>query len=194
MLQILWPLKTLDTFSYFQRPVFSLGVSQHRHKITNLCIFEVSWSLKWREKNGMKKKLCYFRGSCFSQCCILSTALHCSLPSKLLCSQLFWVITNSVQRLYAIAVEWPHTEVKWRLAHHVPCLRFLLFRHCFISKMALWIVTSCRFSMCEHHVYTCICTYAVSSSFDISCLLLQGSPPWYWIQWQPSRCGAWPQQ
>ena len=30
------------------------------------------------------RKLFYFRGSCFSQCCILSRALHCLLPSKLL--------------------------------------------------------------------------------------------------------------
>ena len=29
-------LKTLDTIGNFQRPVFSLGVSQHMHKITNL--------------------------------------------------------------------------------------------------------------------------------------------------------------
>ena len=29
-------IKTLDTFGNCQRPVFSLGVSQHEHKITNL--------------------------------------------------------------------------------------------------------------------------------------------------------------
>ena len=29
-------LKTLDTFGNCRRPVFSLGVSQHMHKITNL--------------------------------------------------------------------------------------------------------------------------------------------------------------
>ena len=29
-------LKTLDTLGNCQRPVFSLGVSQHMHKITNL--------------------------------------------------------------------------------------------------------------------------------------------------------------
>ena len=29
-------LKTLDTIDNFQRPVFSLGVSQHMHKISNL--------------------------------------------------------------------------------------------------------------------------------------------------------------
>ena len=30
------PLKTLDTFGNCHRPVFSLAVSQHMHKITNL--------------------------------------------------------------------------------------------------------------------------------------------------------------
>ena len=30
------PLKTHDTFDKCQRPVFSLNVSQHMHKITNL--------------------------------------------------------------------------------------------------------------------------------------------------------------
>ena len=30
------PLKTLDTIGNCQRPVFSLSVSQHMHKITNL--------------------------------------------------------------------------------------------------------------------------------------------------------------
>ena len=29
-------LKTVDTIGNCQRPVFSLGVSQHMHKITNL--------------------------------------------------------------------------------------------------------------------------------------------------------------
>ena len=29
-------LKTVDTFGYCQRLVFSLGVSQHMHRITNL--------------------------------------------------------------------------------------------------------------------------------------------------------------
>ena len=42
-----------------------------------------------------KKKLLQFRGSRFSQCFILSTALHCSLPSKCLCQESFRVITKS---------------------------------------------------------------------------------------------------
>ena len=35
-------LKTVDTIGNCQRPVFSLGVSQHMHKITNLWKFELN--------------------------------------------------------------------------------------------------------------------------------------------------------
>ena len=38
-----------------QRPVFSLGVSQHMHKITNLWKFELNWSSK---KNTLVKRRC----------------------------------------------------------------------------------------------------------------------------------------
>ena len=41
-----FPLKTLDTIGNCQRPVFSLGVSQHMHKITNLWKFKLNWSMK----------------------------------------------------------------------------------------------------------------------------------------------------
>ena len=54
------------------------------------------------EKLLLYRKLSYFRGSRFSQCLILSIALHCLLPKKFLCSQLFWVITNSVRCLQTI--------------------------------------------------------------------------------------------
>ena len=75
-------LKTLDTFGNCQRPVFSLGVSQHMHKITNLWKFELNyWSLCgfikkiiviqkiyfWnceiimKEKNPCHTNLCAFR-------------------------------------------------------------------------------------------------------------------------------------
>ena len=59
-------LKPLDTIGNYQRQVFSLGVSQHMHKITNPCNFEYNWSSKFRENNGLKKtplshKLCPFR-------------------------------------------------------------------------------------------------------------------------------------
>ena len=114
-------LKTLDTIGNCQRLVFSLGVSQHMHKITNLWKFELNRSSKLRDNNERKKhpchtklcafrclisrpqilnlrsrnqirgklllsqKLCHFRGSRFSQCFILSTSPHYSLPSKVLC-------------------------------------------------------------------------------------------------------------
>ena len=35
-------LKTLDTFGSCQRPVFSLGVSQHMHEVTNLGKIELN--------------------------------------------------------------------------------------------------------------------------------------------------------
>ena len=58
---------------------------------TNLCalrciIKDLSWSLllsDWEITSF--SKLHYFRGSRFSQCVILLTALHCSLPSKFVC-------------------------------------------------------------------------------------------------------------
>ena len=118
-------LKTLDTIGNFQRLdtigncqrlVFTVGVSQHMHKITNLWKFELNRSSKLRDNNERKKpchtKLCvfwclilrpqilnlrsrsqlllsrklgHFRGSCFSQCFILSTSPHYLLPCKVLC-------------------------------------------------------------------------------------------------------------
>ena len=114
-------LKTVDTIGNCQRPVFSLGVSQHMHKITNLWKFELDWSSELRDNYERKKhpchtKLCafrclisrpqilnlrsrnqirgklllsrklrHFRGSRFSQCFILSTSPHYSLPSEVLC-------------------------------------------------------------------------------------------------------------
>ena len=114
-------LKTLETIGNCQRPVFSLGVSQHMHKITNLGKFKLNRSSKLRDNYKRKKhpshrklcafrclisrpqilnlrsqnqisgnillsqKLLHFRGSRFSQCFILSTSPHYSLPSKVLC-------------------------------------------------------------------------------------------------------------
>ena len=52
-----WPklLKTLYTIGTCRRPVFSLGVSQHMHIITNLWTFELNWSSKLRDNNERKK-------------------------------------------------------------------------------------------------------------------------------------------
>ena len=44
-------------FGNCQRPVFSLGVSQHMHKITNLWKFELNWSSKLQENNERKTTL-----------------------------------------------------------------------------------------------------------------------------------------
>ena len=48
-------LKALDTFSNCQRPVFSLGVSQKKNKITSLWKFELNWSPKLWQNNERKK-------------------------------------------------------------------------------------------------------------------------------------------
>ena len=50
-------LKTLDTIGNWQRQVFSLGVSQHMHKITNLSKFELNWSSKLWDNNERKNTL-----------------------------------------------------------------------------------------------------------------------------------------
>ena len=47
-------LMIVDTISNCQRPVFSLGVSEHKHKITNLWKFELNRSSKLRDKNEIK--------------------------------------------------------------------------------------------------------------------------------------------
>ena len=63
---------------------------------TQLCAFRCLISrpqiLNLRSRNQIRgklllsRKLCYFRGSRFSQCFILSTAPHYSLPNEVLCS------------------------------------------------------------------------------------------------------------
>ena len=54
------------TISNCQRPVFSLGASQHMHNITSLWKFELNWSSKlrdtlWKKKPHCHTKLCAFR-------------------------------------------------------------------------------------------------------------------------------------
>ena len=49
-------LKTLDTIGNCQRPVFSLGVSQHMHKVTNVWKLELNWSSKLRDKDNNERK------------------------------------------------------------------------------------------------------------------------------------------
>ena len=55
-------LKGRYTSGYCQRPVFSLGVSQHVHKITSLWKFGLNRSSKLREnderKNTLVRRIC----------------------------------------------------------------------------------------------------------------------------------------
>ena len=60
------PLRALDTIGNCQRPVFSLGVSQVMHKITNLWKFELNRSSKLQENNGRKNIL--VAHLCVSRC------------------------------------------------------------------------------------------------------------------------------
>ena len=59
-------LKAVDTICSCQRLAFTVCVSQHSHKITNLWKFELDWSLELRDNYERKKrpchtKLCAFR-------------------------------------------------------------------------------------------------------------------------------------
>ena len=51
------PLKGRYMFGNFQRPVFSLGVSHHKQKITNLWKFGLNRSSKLRENDERKNTL-----------------------------------------------------------------------------------------------------------------------------------------
>ena len=50
-------LKGRYTIGICQRPVFSLGLSQHMHKITNLLKFELNWSSELGENDERKNTL-----------------------------------------------------------------------------------------------------------------------------------------
>ena len=50
-------LKALDMFGNCQRPVFSVGVSQNMHTITNLGKLWLNWSSKLQESNERKNTL-----------------------------------------------------------------------------------------------------------------------------------------
>ena len=99
-------LKALDTIGNCQRPVISLGVSQHdMHKIKNLWKF---WGLNWSsnlQENNERKKLNSYTNTFMMpnkrlQAFKLSEKLLLSQKTKILqLLQLFAVITNSVQGL-----------------------------------------------------------------------------------------------
>ena len=96
-------LETLDTFGNYQKPVFSLGVSQHMHKITNLWKFELNWSSKlcaFRSKLISRPQIKFVENYFFlenyvtsegavSQCFIPSISPHYLLPSKVYAHKYF---------------------------------------------------------------------------------------------------------
>ena len=67
-----------------------------------------AWSLPqiqvflWEIPSFSRKIYVYFRGSRCSQCFILPTALMCSLPSKFVYSNWFWVITTIVPSAFNV--------------------------------------------------------------------------------------------
>ena len=58
-------LELLDTFGNCHRPVFSPGISQDMHEITNLWTFGLNWSSQLQENNERTKTLA-------AQICVLS--------------------------------------------------------------------------------------------------------------------------
>ena len=84
-------LKTVDALGSCQRQVFSLGESQHMHKITIMWKFELNWSSKLRDNNERKKhpghtKLCAFR-CLISRPQILNSKSRNQIRGKLLLSR-----------------------------------------------------------------------------------------------------------
>ena len=75
-------LKTLVNIGNCQRPLFSLGVSQHKHKITNMWKFELNWLSKLRDNNKRKNTL-------VTQGCVLSDAL-CLFKHREWVAKAFW--------------------------------------------------------------------------------------------------------
>ena len=90
------PVKTLDTIGNCQRPVFSLGVSQHMHKITNLWKFELNRSSELRDKIERKKdtlvtRSCVHLDGWFRDLKILNLRSRNQIRGKLLLSVTLWV-------------------------------------------------------------------------------------------------------
>ena len=91
-------LKTLDTIGNCQRLAFTVGVSQHKHKITNLWKFELNRSSKLRDNNERKKHPCHtkwfaFRWFILAQ--ILNRRSRNQIRGKLLLSQKLWHFRGS---------------------------------------------------------------------------------------------------
>ena len=107
----------MDTIGNCQRLVFSLGVSQHMHKITNLLKFELDWSSElWdnyeRKKTPLSPEVVCFQMLDFETSIKINSKLEFSKPNS-------WKITS-------------------RKLHH---FRGSHFSHCFILPTSPQLVT-----------------------------------------------------
>ena len=76
--------------SKLQRPVSSLGVSHHKHKITSMWTFELNWSSELRENDERKNTL-------VGRICVLSDGNKRLLAKSVLARSLLlflWKITS----------------------------------------------------------------------------------------------------
>ena len=92
-------LKAVDTIGNCQRLAFTVGVSQHMHKITNLWKFELNRSSKLRDNNERKKhpchkKLCAFRWL-ISKPQVLNLRSRNQIRGKILLSRKLWHFRGS---------------------------------------------------------------------------------------------------
>ena len=92
-------LKAVDTIGNCQRLAFTVGVSQHMHKITNLWKFELNRSSKLRDNNERRKhpchtKLCAFRWL-ISRPQVLNLRSRNQIRGKLLLSPKLWHFRGS---------------------------------------------------------------------------------------------------
>ena len=92
-------LKAVDTIGDCQRLAFTVGVSQHMHKITNLWKFELNRSSNIRDNNERRKhpchtKLCAFRWL-ISRPQVLNVRSLNQIRGKLLLSPKLWHFRGS---------------------------------------------------------------------------------------------------
>ena len=92
-------LNAVDTIGNCQRLAFTVYVSQHMHKITNLWKFELNRSSNLRDNNERKKHPCYTKLCAFrwliSRPQVLNFRSQNQIRGKLLLSQKLWHFRGS---------------------------------------------------------------------------------------------------
>ena len=119
-------LKALDTIGNCQRPVFSLGVSQHfKQKITNLWKFDLNWSLKFRDnKHLCRTKLCAFR-------CLISVPQNLILRSRNQIQIFSWKLLLSQKLRYFRGSRFSQCFILSTASHWLLQSKFFL-NNCFV--------------------------------------------------------------